>query len=216
MCASCGSRILSVTSTSGPWPTQTHVCCACLLCFACSPPVFLPRSCGACTDNARYPMPSESSGSVSNLWWSRDIGPVHIIALCSYAATAAGSLQYEWLASDLAAVDRQSTPWLLVMMHAPWYNSNSGHIAEAELMRRDMEPLLFQYGVDVVLSGHVHAYERVAPVLNGCLNSCGPVYLNLGDGGNCALHLGYAARCTLATRPTAPWLRGPLRARWSP
>jgi len=102
------------------------------------------------------------------------------------------------------------------MMHAPWYNSNSGHIAEAELMRRDMEPLLFQYGVDVVLSGHVHAYERVAPVLNGCLNSCGPVYLNLGDGGNCALHLGYAAHCTLATRPTAPWLRGPLRARWSP
>jgi len=147
-------------------------------------------------------MPSESSGSVSNLWWSRDIGPVHIIALCSYAATAAGSLQYEWLASDLAAVDRQSTPWLLVMMHAPWYNSNSGHIAEAELMRRDMEPLLFQYGVDVVLSGHVHAYERVAPVLNGCLNSCGPVYLNLGDGGNCALHLGHAAHCARDGAPT--------------
>ncbi|KOO29270.1 purple acid phosphatase 22-like protein [Chrysochromulina tobinii] len=149
--------------------------------------------------NARYPMPSESSGSVSNLWWSRDIGPVHIIALCSYAATAAGSLQYEWLASDLAAVDRQSTPWLLVMMHAPWYNSNSGHIAEAELMRRDMEPLLFQYGVDVVLSGHVHAYERVAPVLNGCLNSCGPVYLNLGDGGN------YEGTYIPWREPQPPW-----------
>ena len=47
-----------------------------------------------------------------------------------------------------------------------------------------MEPLLYKYGVDVVLSGHVHAYERVEPVLNGCLNECGPVYLNLGDGGN--------------------------------
>ena len=47
-----------------------------------------------------------------------------------------------------------------------------------------MEPLLYRYGVDIVLSGHVHAYERSEPVLNGCLDPCGPVYLNLGDGGN--------------------------------
>ena len=72
----------------------------------------------------------------------------------------------------------------VVMMHAPWYNSNSGHRAEAELMRQDMEELLYSYGVDLVLSGHVHAYERSAPVFQGCLNPCGPVYLNLGDGGN--------------------------------
>lgn len=37
------------------------------------------------------------------------------------------------------------------MMHAPWYNSNSGHEAEAELMRRDMEMLLYNYSVDIVL-----------------------------------------------------------------
>ncbi|KAL1527161.1 hypothetical protein AB1Y20_015841 [Prymnesium parvum] len=134
--------------------------------------------------NARYPNPYRSSGSVSNLWWSRDVGPVHLVALCSYAATHEGSLQYEWLEGDLAAVDRERTPWLVVMMHAPWYNSNAGHIAEAELMRLDMELLLNHYGTDVVLSGHVHAYERTEPVLNGCLNPCGPVYLNLGDGGN--------------------------------
>jgi len=32
------------------------------------------------------------------------------------------------------------------MMHAPWYNSNSGHLGEAELMRRHMEPLFYEYG----------------------------------------------------------------------
>ena len=37
--------------------------------------------------NARYPMPFRPSGSVSNLWWSRDIGPTHVVSLCSYAAT---------------------------------------------------------------------------------------------------------------------------------
>jgi len=134
--------------------------------------------------NARYPMPFRSSGSVSNLWWSRDIGPVHVIALCSYAGTTRSSLQHRWLVRDLSRVDRKRTPWLIVMMHAPWYNSNFEHVAEAELMRLDMENLLYAYSVDLVLSGHTHAYERTYPVFDGCLNSCAPLYLNLGDGGN--------------------------------
>ena len=80
--------------------------------------------------NFRYPMPHRSSNSPSNLWWSRDVGPAHVIALCSYAATHSTSLQYKWLSRDLAAVDRSVTPWLIVMMHAPWYNSNIGHRGE--------------------------------------------------------------------------------------
>ncbi len=43
--------------------------------------------------------------------------------LCSYVATSPGSVQYDWLKADLAAVDRSRTPWLLVIVHAPWYNS---------------------------------------------------------------------------------------------
>ena len=135
--------------------------------------------------NLRYPMPFRQSGSVSNLWWSRDIGPAHVVSLCSYAATDAASLQYRWLQRDLArAFDRSRTPWLVVMMHAPWYNSNVGHQGESELMRRDMEALLYAHRADLVLSGHVHAYERTHPVFDGCRDACGPVYLNLGDGGN--------------------------------
>mmetsp|Transcript_34096 Transcript_34096/g.63222 ORF Transcript_34096/g.63222 Transcript_34096/m.63222 type:complete len:632 (-) Transcript_34096:181-2076(-) len=134
--------------------------------------------------NARYPMPFAQSGSVSNLWWSRDVGPVHLIGICSYAETSPGSLQYQWLSADLQGVNRSVTPWVVVMMHAPWYNSNSGHRAEAELMRRDMEPLVVAHGVDIVLNGHVHAYERMKPLYKGCVTPCGPVYLNLGNGGN--------------------------------
>ena len=51
-------------------------------------------------------------------------------------------------------------------------------------MRLDMEDLFYTYGVDFVLQGHVHAYERTYPVYNNKLNPCGSVYLNLGDGGN--------------------------------
>lgn len=134
--------------------------------------------------NARYPMPAAASGSASNQWWSADIGPAHVVSLCSYAATAAGSPQREWLARDLAAVDRSRTPWLIVMMHAPWYSSNAKHWEESELSRLDLEPLLVGAGVDLVISGHVHAYERTLPMAKYALSDCGPVYVNVGDGGN--------------------------------
>ena len=100
------------------------------------------------------------------------------------AASDNASLQYRWLRRHLATVNRSATPWLVVMMHAPWYNSNVGHIGEAEPMRVNMERLLYDAQVDLVLAGHVHAYERTRPVYDGCVDSCGPVYLNLGDGGN--------------------------------
>ena len=57
-------------------------------------------------------------------------------------------------------MDRRRTPWLLVLFHVPWYNSNTAHQGEGEGMRALMEPLLRAAGVDFILAGHVHAYER--------------------------------------------------------
>ena len=51
-------------------------------------------------------------------------------------------------------------------------------------MRGDFETLLYDAGVDIVLNGHVHAYERTLPVYGFKANACGMVHLNLGDGGN--------------------------------
>jgi hypothetical protein len=38
------------------------------------------------------------------------------------------------------------------MLHVPWYCSNFVHIGEGLLMRESMEPLLYKYGVDIVLT----------------------------------------------------------------
>jgi hypothetical protein len=38
----------------------------------------------------------------------------------------AGSDQYQWLAADLAQVDRAVTPWLVVCLHAPWCDHSFG------------------------------------------------------------------------------------------
>ncbi|CAE7700528.1 PAP22, partial [Symbiodinium sp. KB8] len=104
--------------------------------------------------NARYPMPYAQSGSVDPNYWSRDIGPMHVVALNSYAASGPDSFQFNWLKKDLEAFNRKRTPWLVVMMHAPFYNSNLGHLGEATVMMGDLEELFFKHGVNVVLAGH--------------------------------------------------------------
>jgi acid phosphatase type 7 len=111
---------------------------------------------------ARWRTPHEESGSPSCLYYSFDAasGAVHVAMLGSYAGFDASSDQYAWLAADLARVDRRATPWLVVLLHAPWYNTNAAHQGEGEAMRKAMERMLYEARVDVVFAGHVHAYER--------------------------------------------------------
>ncbi|KAH7854832.1 hypothetical protein Vadar_018210 [Vaccinium darrowii] len=134
--------------------------------------------------NARWPMPYEESGSTSNLYYSFDVVGAHIIMLGSYTNFEAESDQYKWLMTDLAGIDRTVTPWVVVLLHAPWYNSNEAHKGEGESMRKSMEELLYLARVDVVYAGHVHAYERFTRVYNNKKDPCGPVYITIGDGGN--------------------------------
>lgn len=136
--------------------------------------------------NTRWRMPYEESGSPSGLYYSFDAagGAVHVVMLGSYAGFNSTSDQHAWLARDLAAVDRRATPWLVVLLHAPWYNTNAAHAGEGEAMRKAMERLLYDARVDVVFAGHVHAYERFTRVHNNEANPCGPVYITIGDGGN--------------------------------
>jgi predicted MPP superfamily phosphohydrolase len=39
-----------------------------------------------------------------------------------------------------------------------------------------------QYGVDLVLNGHTHAYERTTPVYNNTINECGPIHSECIEG----------------------------------
>lgn len=136
---------------------------------------------------ARWPMPHEESGSTSNLYYSFDVagGAIHIVMLGSYADFGSDSDQYKWLQKDLGCVDRGLTgPWLIVLLHAPWYNTNSAHQGEGEDMRKAMESLLFEARVDAVFVGHVHAYERFTRVYDNAKNPCGPMHITIGDGGN--------------------------------
>lgn len=104
------------------------------------------------------------------------------------------------------------TPWLILGVHEPKYSSTQpsnefatgAHLSsdiENELgkallpssprtgylgyeMISAIEPLLYQYGVDLVLTGHEHNYERSYPVYMDKPDNCGPTYIIIGDGGN--------------------------------
>ena len=72
--------------------------------------------------------------------------------------------QYKWLANELPKVNRTETPWLIVLIHCPIYNSYIHHYMEGETMRVMYEAWFVEYKIDVVFAGHVHAYERSVSV----------------------------------------------------
>lgn len=85
---------------------------------------------------------------------------MYSIACISLVLAVKYTPQWKWLQQEFKKVDREKTPWLIVLMHVPIYNSNDAHFLEGESMRVVFESWFCQYKVDVVFAGHVHAYER--------------------------------------------------------
>lgn len=122
------------------------------------------------------------------LYYSFNAGPIHIINICSFfpGGWGAQSAQNAWVDADLAAIDRAVTPWVMVMVHAPMYNSNSQHQMDGENSRKAYEAKFQAAGVTAVFAGHVHAYQRTYPVVdNGQVVEAGSgiSHFTLGDGG---------------------------------
>lgn len=96
--------------------------------------------------------------------------------------------QYEWLVRTLRASAADPTVrWTIVHMHKPPYSHAvglSGHGSDFAL-RAALVPLFERHGVDLVLSGHDHHYERSRPLRRGEVvpQGCGPVYMVIGGGG---------------------------------
>ncbi|KAI6086598.1 putative acid phosphatase [Hypoxylon rubiginosum] len=95
--------------------------------------------------------------------------------------------QLEFLEADLASVDRTVTPWLLVGGHRPWYTTGGGGCDPCQAA---FEPLLYKYGVDLAIFGHVHNSQRFQPVYDGTADPNGmndpaaPMYIVAGGAGN--------------------------------
>jgi len=118
-----------------------------------------------------------------DFYWSVDYGSVHIVMVSSENDYSATSPQVAWIKSDLAAVDRTVTPWVIALWHRPWYCSNVAHQGEGEKMRLAVEPVFDQFGLDISFTGHVHAYERVTDMYNFVPTPGKTSYVVCGNGG---------------------------------
>lgn len=139
--------------------------------------------------------PYLASKSSSPMWYAVRRASAHIIVLSSYSPFVKYTPQWLWLKHEFKRVDREKTPWLIVLMHSPMYNSNEAHYMEGESMRAAFEKWFVKYKVDLVFAGHVHAYERSYRISNvnynitsgnryPVPNKSAPVYITVGDGGN--------------------------------
>jgi acid phosphatase type 7 len=97
-------------------------------------------------------------------WYSYDLGAWHLIALnsnCLLVRCDPGSPQMTWLDGDLT--DHPST-CTLAYFHHPRFSSGPHGDDPELLLLRPMWRALYAAGVDVVLNGHDHLYERFAPM----------------------------------------------------
>jgi calcineurin-like phosphoesterase family protein len=99
-----------------------------------------------------------AAGPAPGGYYSFDAGDWHVVVLNSNIAMAAGSDQERWLRADLAASGTQCT---LAIWHHPRFTSGTKHGSNAAV--GPLWDALYAAGADVVINGHEHSYERLAP-----------------------------------------------------
>ncbi len=115
------------------------------------------------------PVDGEAGGvpSHNQAYYSFDIGNVHFLSLDSFGAEDSTLLsdttgpQVQWVKRDLEA--NQGKDWVIAMWHHPPYtmgSHNSDEQSDCYKARQTFVPILERYGVDMVICGHSHDYER--------------------------------------------------------
>jgi len=116
-------------------------------------------------------------------WYAFDLGDVHFVVLDT---TQIGAAQAAWLEADLATASRRFT---IVLAHHPPYTA--ARRGPSRSFQRTFVPILARHGVDLVLSGHEHHYERSQPL-------DGVVYVVSGGGGARLTPVGRAGHTRVA------------------
>jgi hypothetical protein len=110
-----------------------------------------------------FPTQGQAGGvpSGTEAYYSFDYGEIHFICLDAFGSSrSANSPMANWVIQDLAA---NLNPWVIAFWHHPPYTKGS-HNSDNEIelieMRQNFLPILEDAGVDLVLCGHSHSYER--------------------------------------------------------
>ncbi|XP_065180306.1 uncharacterized protein LOC135810798 [Sycon ciliatum] len=135
----------------------------------------------------RFHMP-QSPGSNGVFWYSVDVANVHFVMISTEHDLSPGSVQYNWLKSDLGAINRATQPWVVVAGHRPLYNNEKRQqdddLPVQRKLREFLNPVFAEFSVNLYVCGHYHNYVRTAPISsNGSVVSTGTVHITAGTGG---------------------------------
>ncbi|MGI9244197.1 MAG: cadherin-like domain-containing protein, partial [Verrucomicrobiales bacterium] len=135
------------------------------------------------------PTAAEAGGFASGTeaYYSFDYANIHFVCLDSHATDRSPSgAMATWLKNDLALTSQE---FLIAFWHHPPYSRgshNSDNTGEDRMreMRQVFVPIMEDYGVDLVLAGHSHIYERSMLIdgHTGYSDTFDPVTMALDDG----------------------------------
>lgn len=123
----------------------------------------------------RFWLPDNAVDGFRGNWYAFTVGSVRVISLnnddvcyqdggSSYIRGYSAGAQRGWLEQTLAATRRdRAIDWIVVCMHQVVCSSANGNGCDLGI-REEFAPLFDRYGVDVVVCGHEHDYERTHPV----------------------------------------------------
>ncbi|MGW4895591.1 purple acid phosphatase family protein [Kitasatospora sp. NPDC004240] len=173
---------------------------------------------GALGYQAYFTLPDSAASrdeETRGMWYAFTVGSVRVISLANddvaiqnsgdtYLRGFSGGAQQRWLERELrAARGSRAIDWIVVCMHQPMISSSRRGSGSDLGIREAWGPLFDAYGVDLVLSGHEHYYERSHPVRGTLPNDTrtpvptatrtdlvdtgrGTVHMIIGAGGNAA------------------------------
>lgn len=123
--------------------------------------------------------------NINQQYYSFNHNYVHFIAMSTEAPYEGGSKQFKFVQDDLIKTKADSSiDWIIVYYHQAMYTSKSNHEG-LELFRDTYHSLFEKFGVDLVLQGHIHNYQRTYPLLYNDENPANPTIIQaavLGEG----------------------------------
>jgi len=138
--------------------------------------------------------------NLENFYYSFNFQNVHFVAIFTEPPEIYDTNQYAFVDSDLKeASSNPDIDWIVVFYHKMAYTSPNNSLAPLPEFRSPYHLLFEKYGVDLVLQGHLHAYERSYPIkfnpedsenpiitnnsTNNYLNPEGQIFATVGTGG---------------------------------
>jgi hypothetical protein len=131
----------------------------------------------------RVPEAAGQTEATRGLWYAFTVGAMRVISLANddvtyqdagdtYVRGYSAGAQKAWLEAELSAARRDpGIDWLVVCMHQVAISTaREGNGADLGI-REEWVPLFDRYGVDLVVCGHEHHYERSHPIRGQAPNS---------------------------------------------